>query len=257
VVGFPQSADNPYIAVRGKIFRGTTIYGVSFYSNDATTFPEVFLAKEARPGRLPEPGPTLRSQTQVQAEPGYTTVALEPYSVTKDEYLWLLVRFPEGESVVRAGRGGGAGVGWVEETRVLRGRSFFSANESMNEFTPSFDILFVTESSLMTTNKSRSRAERGGVDGHITPKVVVGPNPMRVNTQVHFELAVTGSVDISIFDVSGRLVRHIVGATFPPGRYSRHWDGTDHRGQEVGSGIYMVKFMNSGNTQHRKLVLLR
>jgi flagellar hook assembly protein FlgD len=60
-----------------------------------------------------------------------------------------------------------------------------------------------------------------------------------------------------VFDVRGRLVKHILDGQASPGRHYLTWHGQDERGEQTAPGIYIIR-MTAGHTTHiRKAVLLR
>ena len=69
------------------------------------------------------------------------------------------------------------------------------------------------------------------------------PNPFNPETWIPYQLAEKAFVRIPIYDASGHLVRELVLGDQPPGDYrnrqkAAHWDGRNHTGELVGSGIY-------------------
>ncbi|MCK4511407.1 T9SS type A sorting domain-containing protein, partial [bacterium] len=66
-----------------------------------------------------------------------------------------------------------------------------------------------------------------------------------------------GHVEISVFDVSGRLVRVLVDEIKEAGTHVVHWDGADSRGRVVSSGVYFYDIKAPGIREQRKAVVLR
>ena len=83
------------------------------------------------------------------------------------------------------------------------------------------------------------------------------PNPFTSSTEVSFALAQSGAARVSIYDASGRLVRHLVDATLPAGRHVRRWDGRDDLGRSVTNGVYWSQLDAGGRTQTQKMTLVR
>jgi hypothetical protein len=84
------------------------------------------------------------------------------------------------------------------------------------------------------------------------------PNPFNPVTTVQYDVAVAGNVTITVYDVAGRLVRSLVDTHQAPGRYTAQWNGTDDRGNPVGSGVYFYRMTAAGyQSQTRKMVLLK
>ncbi len=64
-------------------------------------------------------------------------------------------------------------------------------------------------------------------------------------------------IQIVIYDIMGRLVKTLFTGRAKPGSYRVIWNGKDHRGQLVPSGIYIVELYTKGFVQRRKAVLVR
>ncbi len=74
------------------------------------------------------------------------------------------------------------------------------------------------------------------------------PNPFNPTTEIKFNLARDGQVQVDIYDISGRLIRRLTGGIMTAGSQVLHWDGRDHGGSPAASGIYFYKlFLNGEN----------
>jgi flagellar hook assembly protein FlgD len=88
-------------------------------------------------------------------------------------------------------------------------------------------------------------------------KVSVGPNPFKERATVSFSLTRPSPVSVSVYDVTGRLVRSLADRPFSEGTHVLSWDGKDVAGRPVGAGIYFYRF-SSGRVAHTgKMSLLR
>jgi hypothetical protein len=83
------------------------------------------------------------------------------------------------------------------------------------------------------------------------------PNPFNPQTSIAFSLASRGRVQVSIYDVNGRLVRTLANEMRAAGAYELRWDGHDDGGQAAASGVYFYRLVAPGFTQTRKMVLLK
>jgi hypothetical protein len=83
------------------------------------------------------------------------------------------------------------------------------------------------------------------------------PNPFNPTTQIRFDLAAVGRVELRIYDVTGKLVRTLVDETRPAGRYAETWTGLDAAGDKVASGVYFYRLDAAGVAATRKMVLLQ
>ncbi|MFH1219167.1 MAG: FlgD immunoglobulin-like domain containing protein [Candidatus Eisenbacteria bacterium] len=83
------------------------------------------------------------------------------------------------------------------------------------------------------------------------------PNPFGSETAIRFTIPSKMSVNLSIFDVTGRLVRSVDNRELPAGEYSASWDGNDAFGSKVGAGVYFVRLATARNTIEKKMVLVK
>ena len=93
-----------------------------------------------------------------------------------------------------------------------------------------------------------------------TPQVVLhqnSPNPFNPETTIRFELPAAMRVQLSIFDVHGRLVRKLVDKHSGAGVSTAVWNGRDDKGAGVATGIYFYVLEAGGSRYQRKMVLLK
>ena len=82
------------------------------------------------------------------------------------------------------------------------------------------------------------------------------PNPFNPTTNIRFELPRDKAVSLTIFDVSGRIVRRLVDNQFmSEGVHEIQWDGTSDAGGQVASGTYLYR-LRFGNFAHTKSMVL-
>jgi hypothetical protein len=87
----------------------------------------------------------------------------------------------------------------------------------------------------------------------------VYPNPSRTGgTHVLYRAPARGAVSISVFDVSGRVVKKLAAGGAASGVRAVTWDGRDESGRAVSAGTYFVRMTTSaGATSVKRLVVLR
>jgi hypothetical protein len=83
------------------------------------------------------------------------------------------------------------------------------------------------------------------------------PNPFNPITTIQYQISAKSMVNLSVFDVSGRLIRTLVNEYNDPGFHAAHWDGRDGRGIEAASGIYFYRLQTGSYTATKRMVLLR
>jgi flagellar hook assembly protein FlgD len=62
---------------------------------------------------------------------------------------------------------------------------------------------------------------------------------------------------LTIFDVSGRLVKRLVDDVARPGTYTTQWNGTNEDGEMVSSGVYFCRLTAGSSVETKKMVLLK
>ncbi len=83
------------------------------------------------------------------------------------------------------------------------------------------------------------------------------PNPFNPSTTVGFSLAAATNVELSVYDVNGRLITKLASGEFPAGSHAAVWDGRDETGRETASGIYFYSLTAGETQERRKMVLLK
>jgi parallel beta-helix repeat protein len=82
-------------------------------------------------------------------------------------------------------------------------------------------------------------------------------NPFSIETVIRYSLPEGSLVDLSVYDVTGRLTATLVDGKVPGGRHHVTWDGTDSSGKRVASGLYFVRLKAGGFVDTKKMMLLR
>jgi len=87
------------------------------------------------------------------------------------------------------------------------------------------------------------------------------PNPFNPTTTVAF--AVPGGAEVreyvvvAVYDITGARVAVLVNDALPGGRHEVQWDGRNHRGETVASGVYFARLVVGGFKDTKKMILLR
>jgi len=83
------------------------------------------------------------------------------------------------------------------------------------------------------------------------------PNPFNPRTELGFTLPRAGHARIKVFDPRGVLITTLFDGTKSVGEHTVAWDGRDHRGVIVASGVYIVELQSDGVTSTRRVVLAK
>ena len=84
------------------------------------------------------------------------------------------------------------------------------------------------------------------------------PNPFNPTTTIAFQIPKAQQVRLEVLSLLGQKVRTIVDAHLTMGFHTAVWDGKDHSGISVASGVYFYRLVTEGNLiQTRRLTILK
>jgi len=83
------------------------------------------------------------------------------------------------------------------------------------------------------------------------------PNPFNPTITVPFVLALSGQVDLSVYDVRGRRISRLAAGEYPAGEHRVIWRGRDDRGIDMPSGIYFLRLRAGCVSETGKVTLAR
>jgi len=83
------------------------------------------------------------------------------------------------------------------------------------------------------------------------------PNPFNPNTSFALDMPESGKIILNIYNAKGQLVKTLFDGSLPRGEHSFDWDGKDHNGNSVASGMYFYTAQNDKGTQSRKMMLMK
>jgi hypothetical protein len=93
-----------------------------------------------------------------------------------------------------------------------------------------------------------------------TPELVMKgahPNPFNPETKISFRVGSSQHVELTVFDMSGRLVAVLADQVFPAGDHEVSWNGRDLHGGRLPSGTYMAQVVSDQSVQTTKLMLVK
>lgn len=85
----------------------------------------------------------------------------------------------------------------------------------------------------------------------------VFPNPFKDTVRFHISVSQNLPVAIKIFDLKGRTVRTFQSHLSKDGGLTVYWDGRDHEGKSMSSGIYLLQVQAGDFVSSQKVVLIR
>lgn len=83
------------------------------------------------------------------------------------------------------------------------------------------------------------------------------PNPFNSTTAIQYFIPEASSVVLTIFDIAGRELVTLSNQKQEAGLHTLHWNGTDHSGIPLKSGLYLYTLDTGKFTQTRKMLLLK
>jgi len=83
------------------------------------------------------------------------------------------------------------------------------------------------------------------------------PNPFNPETVISYTLQHVGQVSVTVYNLLGRQIATLVDERQNAGTYSLTWDGRDHDGRPVASGVYFYQLKAGNIAQTKKMILLK
>ena len=104
-----------------------------------------------------------------------------------------------------------------------------------------------------------ANADQGVRETRLLPNY---PNPFNPETWIPYQLADATDVSMTIYDVSGHLVRTISVGFKPVGYYltrqrAAYWDGRNETGEPVSSGVYFLQFVAGDFAATQRVVIVK
>jgi hypothetical protein len=87
--------------------------------------------------------------------------------------------------------------------------------------------------------------------------LLVAPSPARHRAVVAYALPGSGPTTLDVYDVRGRLVRHLEGGNVPGGLHVARWDLRDAQGSAVPAGVYLFKLRHGSQVVTAKIAVVR
>ena len=99
------------------------------------------------------------------------------------------------------------------------------------------------------------------VDGNQIPEVYAlhqnYPNPFNPVTNLSYDLPENAMVNITIYDMMGRIVSTLVNENQSAGYKTLRWNATNNTGQPVSAGVYIYTIQAGDFNKTKKMILLK
>jgi len=133
---------------------------------------------------------------------------------------------------------------------------------NINPQTPGTMFVTVTERNHQR-HESTVTVIQSGTSEPETPKPSVfglssaRPNPFHRTTTINYQIPKKTRVRITVYDLTGRMVRRLVDDDKDVGFYSLDWDGRNDQGVVCPSGVYFYRFESGDYVATKNLVIMR
>ncbi len=88
-------------------------------------------------------------------------------------------------------------------------------------------------------------------------EIIASPNPFTTTASISFSVTGSESVSVSIYNISGRLVKTIVDNQYlSAGDHSVQWNGVDYSGASVAPGVYFCRLNIGASVLSTRLVMV-
>jgi hypothetical protein len=116
------------------------------------------------------------------------------------------------------------------------------------------DFTFAPDGHILVANQTSEPVAVGEAASPVGLQLVGSPNPFRGKIDLRYSVPNSTPFDVSILDVVGRRLR-LYRTSGPVGVIS--WDGTDDVGRFATPGVYFIRLDAGGQSETRRVVLIR
>jgi len=83
------------------------------------------------------------------------------------------------------------------------------------------------------------------------------PNPFNPATTISFDVPQLTYGELAVYTVTGKKVKTLYHGQILPGTHKAVWDGTDEKGRQAGTGVYIYRFASRSYSHSRRMLLIR
>jgi hypothetical protein len=83
------------------------------------------------------------------------------------------------------------------------------------------------------------------------------PSPMKTVGIISYQTPSAQHVSLTVYDVTGKLVRTLVDQRVDAGTHSAVWDSRDNAGKQIASGVYFCRLQGETQNATEKLIVVR
>lgn len=83
------------------------------------------------------------------------------------------------------------------------------------------------------------------------------PNPFNPSTRIRFELPEEAETSLTVYDVRGHEIAHLVQGLRQAGSHVVQWEGVDRQGSRVSTGVYFARLQSGNYSKTIKMLYLK
>ena len=83
------------------------------------------------------------------------------------------------------------------------------------------------------------------------------PNPFNPSTKIEFKIPMMEQVNISVYNLEGRLIKTLVNQVMSAGNHVVNWDGTNEIGAKVSTGMYIYQLKTNSTNLNRRMTFIK
>ena len=83
------------------------------------------------------------------------------------------------------------------------------------------------------------------------------PNPFNPSTKIEFKIPMIEQVNISVYNLEGRLIKTLVNQVMSAGNHVVNWDGTNEIGAKVSTGMYIYQLKTNSTNLNRRMTFIK
>jgi hypothetical protein len=265
---FPVGAQT-CVAVEIPADPSRLLRGLRWYNNDSTVAFARIVILQGAPGGPPQldvGGTTFLEVTG--AASAWSEAYFDAPVSSASGALYAIFVLPASATRTGVGAGTGPGIGYrrlgggppsylsadgTEWSRLYPGVSV--AVEPLLDAGPSGAVLLSSRQGGIT--RVGPAGEPSAETAYVTALLPCSPNPANPAVAIRFTLAASDGVSLTIYNLRGAVVRHLLTEMLPAGRHELRWVGEDERGRAVASGVYVVRLNVGGRVLSQRVTLVR
>ena len=83
------------------------------------------------------------------------------------------------------------------------------------------------------------------------------PNPFNPSTTISYKIKLSCNVNLKIYNISGHEIITLIDKNQSKGYHSINWNGRDHSGQQISSGMYIYQLQAGDQTLNKKMIFIQ